>query len=305
MDRDVLFVSCPKSVFDHAITLALQENVILATLGDMLKVPESSSSLAKVRAKGADVRALYSTFDALKIAKENPSKKVIFFAIGFETTTPMTAALMDRAFKEKVENLFYYINHVRVAPPIRALMDSKETSINAFIGPSNVSVIIGAKSYTFLQAYNTPVTVAGFEPVDVMESILMLIRQKNESRCEVEIQYTRATTWEGNLVAQKLIEQYFRIADSFRWRGLGDIAHSAYTIKEEFTEFDAQKVWAEFLSNERIDDHKLCICGDILKGKSTPTQCTVFGSVCMPSNPLGSYIVSDEGACNAYFRYRV
>ncbi|MEO1928254.1 MAG: hydrogenase formation protein HypD [Nautiliaceae bacterium] len=294
----------PKERIDHAIELAKQPNVILATLGDMIRVPGSKSSLAKVRAEGADVRPLHSTLDVLKIAKENPDKKVVFFAIGFETTTPMTAALMDRAFKEGVRNIYYHINHVLVPPPMRAIMDTGDAKINAFIGPSHVSVIIGAKAYEFLTCeYNTPVVVAGFEPVDVMESIYMLIKQKNEGRCEVENQYKRATTWEGNVVAQKLIDKYLEVRDTFRWRGLGDIPKSALKLRDEYAEFDAEKVFAHILPNEPIDDHKLCICGDILKGLKTPKDCKVFGTACTPSTPLGSCMVSDEGACNAYYRY--
>jgi len=294
----------PKERIDHAIILAKQPDVILATLGDMIRVPGSNSSLAKARAEGANVVALHSTLDVLNIAKENPDKKVVFFAIGFETTTPMTAALMDRAFKEGIKNIYYHINHVLVPPPMKAIMDSGEAKINAFIGPSHVSVIIGAKSYEFLiKDYSTPVVVAGFEPVDVMESILMLLKQKNQQRLEVEIQYKRATTWEGNVVAQKLIDKYMETRDTFRYRGLGDIPYSALKLKEEFSDFDAEIVWKDLLPTEPIDDHKLCICGDILKGLATPLDCKVFGNVCTPSNPLGSCMVSDEGACNAYYRY--
>ena len=294
----------PKERIDHAIILAKQPDVILATLGDMIRVPGSNSSLAKARAEGANVVPLHSTLDVLKIAKENPDKKVVFFAIGFETTTPMTAALMKRAFSEGVKNIYYHINHVLVPPPMRAIMDGGEAKINAFIGPSHVSVIIGAKSYEFLaKDYNTPVVVAGFEPVDVMESILMLLKQKNEGRCEVEIQYKRATTYEGNTLAQKMIEEFMEVRDSFRWRGLGDIPKSALKLKDEYAEFDAEKVWADILPNEPIDDHKLCICGEILKGLATPKDCKVFGTACTPSTPLGSCMVSDEGACNAYYRY--
>ncbi len=294
----------PKERIDHAIILAKQPDVILATLGDMIRVPGSKSSLAKARAEEANVVPLHSTLDVLKIAKENPDKKVVFFAIGFETTTPMTAALMKRAFNEGVKNIYYHINHVLVPPPMRAIMDGGEAKINAFIGPSHVSVIIGAKAYEFLvKDYNTPVVVAGFEPVDVMESILMLLKQKNQNRCKVEIQYKRATTYEGNVVAQKLIEEFMEVRDTFRWRGLGDIPKSALKLKDKFLEFDAEKVWADILPNEPIDDHKLCICGEILKGLAKPNDCKVFGSACTPSNPLGSCMVSDEGACNAYYRY--
>ncbi len=294
----------PKERIDHAITLANQENVILATLGDMIRVPGSKSSLAKERAKGADIRPLHSTLDVLKIAKENPDKKIVFFAIGFETTTPMTAALMKRAFGEGIKNIYYHINHVLVPPPMRAIMNDGEAKINAFIGPSHVSVIIGAKSYQFLvDEYKTPVVVAGFEPVDVMESILMLIKQKIKKEPKVEIQYKRATTYEGNILAQKMIDEFMEVRDTFRWRGLGDIPKSALKLKDEYAEFDAEKIWADILPKEHINDHKLCICGKILKGLANPTDCPVFAKACTPSNPLGSCMVSDEGACNAYYRY--
>ncbi len=294
----------PKERIDHAITLAKQKDVILATLGDMIRVPGSTSSLAKARAEGADVRALYSTLDILKIAKENPNKKVIFFAIGFETTTPMTAAVMDKAFKENIKNIYYHINHVLVPPPMRAILDSGEAKINAFIGPSHVSVITGAKIYEFLaKEYKTPVVVAGFEPVDVMESILMLVKQKLKGNTKVEIQYKRSVTYDGNVVAQQLIDKYLEVRDTFRWRGLGDIPKSALKLKDEYSEYDAEKIYADILPNTPIDDHKLCICGEILKGLKSPKDCKVFATACTPSNPLGSCMVSDEGACNAYYRY--
>ncbi len=294
----------PKERIDHAITLSHQKDVILATLGDMIRVPGSKSTLAKARAEGANVVPLHSTLDVLEIARKNPNKKVVFFAIGFETTTPMTAALMHTAFKQNLKNIYYHINHVLVPPPMRAILDSGEAKINAFIGPSHVSVITGAKAYEFLvKDYNTPVVVAGFEPVDVMESILMLIRQKIKNTPKVEIQYKRATTYEGNLLAQEMINRYLEVRDTFRWRGLGDIPYSALKLKDEYEEFDAEKIWADILPNEPINDHKLCICGEILKGLKTPKECSVFGSACTPANPLGSCMVSDEGACNAYYRY--
>ncbi|GAX87546.1 hydrogenase expression/formation protein HypD [Lebetimonas natsushimae] len=294
----------PKERIDHAITLAKQPGVILTTLGDMIRVPGSKSSLAKTRADGYDIRPLHSTFDVLNIAKKNPDKKVIFFAIGFETTTPMTAALMKRAFNEGIKNIYYHINHVLTPPPMRAIMDSGEARINAFIAPSHVSVIIGAKSYQFLvDEYNTPVVVAGFEPVDVMESILMLVKQKLQNYPRVENQYKRAATWDGNVLAQQMTEEFMEIRDTFRWRGLGDIPKSALKLKDKYAQFDAEKIYANVLPNEHIDDHKLCICGKILKGLAKPTDCKVFGTACTPSSPLGSCMVSDEGACNAYYRY--
>ncbi|RMA97852.1 hydrogenase formation protein HypD [Hydrogenothermus marinus] len=294
----------PKERIDHAITLAQDENNILATLGDMIRVPGSKSSLQKERAKGKNIKVVYAPFDALKLAKDNPTKNIIYFAIGFETTTPMTAALIDKVLKENIKNIYFHINHVLVPPPIKAIMDSKEAIIDAFIGPSHVSVIAGAKIYQeIVDLYKTPVVVAGFEPLDILESILWIIRQFKENRREVEIQYSRAVTWEGNIKAQQLINKYMQPRENFRWRGIGDIPYSALKLKDDYAEIDAEKVFLDILPNEAIDDHKLCICGDILKGTAKPYDCKVFGTACTPQNPLGSCMVSSEGACAAYYKY--
>ncbi len=294
----------PKERIDHAIALAGVDNAILCTLGDMIRVPGSKSTLAKERAKGRDIRPLYSPMDVLKIAKENPDKKVIFFAIGFETTTPMTAAVIDHVVKNHITNIFFHINHVLVPPAVRAIMDPGRARINAFIGPSHVSVISGSKIYEPLAAaYHTPVVVSGFEPVDVMEGILMMVRQKNEGRHEVEVEYRRCVTREGNTKAQELIAQYLEPRDHFRWRGIGDIPDSALRLKDAYDSINAEKVFAGVLSDDPIDDHKRCICGTILQGLAKPNDCSVFGTACTPNTPLGSCMVSDEGACNAYYRY--
>ncbi|RUM61933.1 MAG: hydrogenase formation protein HypD, partial [Persephonella sp.] len=233
-----------------------------------------------------------------------PDKKVIYFAIGFETTTPMTAALIERAIQENIKNIYFHINHVLVPPPVKAIMDSGEAKIDAFIAPSHVSVITGAKIYKeIVDLYKTPVVVAGFEPVDIMESILWIIRQFKENRREVEIQYKRAVSWEGNTKAQEMVNKYMEPRETFRWRGIGDIPYSALKLKDEYAEFDAEKVFADILPNQPIDDHKLCICGDILKGIAKPYDCRVFGTACTPQNPLGSCMVSSEGACAAYYKY--
>lgn len=294
----------PKERIDHAISLARMKDTILLTLGDMIRVPGSSSSLVQERSRGCDIRPLYSPMDALKIARENPTKKVIFFAIGFETTTPMSAAVILQADHEGLQNLFFHINHVLVPQPVHAIMNDPQNRINAFIGPSHVSVISGSKIYdSIAEAYGTPIVVSGFEPVDVMEGILKIVVQKNENRSEVEVQYSRAVTHEGNLKAQKMINQTMRVRDTFRWRGLGDIADSALKLRDEFSHFDAENVFAELLSYEPIDDHKLCICGSILRGIAKPNDCTVFGTACTPNSPLGSCMVSSEGSCNAYYRF--
>ena len=301
----------PKERIDHAYILSQQEDVILVTLGDMIKVPGSKGSLQDARAKGADVRFVYSPLDVLKIAVENPEKKVIFFAIGFETTAPMTVALIDTVIKRGIKNIFFHINHVTVPEVMVELIDSRDehvdsynNRIDAFLGPSHVSVITGAKIYEkFPKEYNRPVVVSGFEPVDVMEAILMLVRQFNEQRCELEIQYKRLVSYEGNLKAQQLVEKYFEKADLFKWRGLGNIPESGYKLKNEYSELDAQIIYDAILPKEEIEDHKLCICGDILRGMANPPECTIFGTACKPSSPLGSCMVSSEGACAAYYKY--
>ncbi len=301
----------PKERIDHAYILSQQENVILVTLGDMIKVPGSKGSLQDARAKGADVRFVYSPLDTLKIATENPEKKVIFFAIGFETTTPMTAALIDVVRKRKITNILFHINHVTVPEVMVELIDSRDehvdsynNRIDAFLGPSHVSVITGSKIYDkFPKAYARPVVVAGFEPVDVMEAVLMVVRQFVEGRCELEIEYKRSVTQEGNLKAQELIEKYFEKADLFKWRGLGNVPESGYKLRTEYAELDAEKIYKEILPTEEIEDHKLCICGDILRGMASPPECTIFGTACKPSSPLGSCMVSSEGSCAAYYKY--
>lgn len=301
----------PKERIDHAYVLSMQENVILVTLGDMIKVPGSKGSLQNARAKGADIRFVYSPMDTIKIAIENPDKKVIFFAIGFETTTPMTAALLNHVVKNKIENILFHINHVTVPEPMKELIDSHDVQVNsydnqidAFIGPAHVSVISGSKIYEqFPKNYNIPVVVSGFEPIDVMEAMLMLVRQFNENRCDLEVQYTRSVSYDGNLQAQKLINTFFKKDGKFKWRGLGRVPESKLSLKDEYASLDAEVMYKEILPIDEIDDHHLCICGDIMRGIAKPPECTVFGTACKPSNPLGSCMVSSEGACSAYYKY--
>jgi hydrogenase expression/formation protein HypD len=293
----------PKERIDEAIELAKQPNVILVTLGDMIRVPGSKISLQDLRAEGYDIRALYSPLDTLKIAKENPDKTVVFFAIGFETTTPMSAVLVEKVVKENIKNILFHINHVLVPPPIHAIM-SEGAKIDAFLGPSHVSVITGYDIFTpIVQKYKTPVVVSGFEPSDVLESVLRIVREFNEGRCEVENEYSRAVSKKGNIKAQKLMEKYFDIRESFRWRGLGEIPKSALKMKSSFLELDAEVVFASKLSKNPINDHKLCMCADILKGRAKPFDCKVFAKACTPKTPIGSCMVSSEGACAAYFKY--
>ncbi len=294
----------PKERINHAMVLAQLPDVILVTLGDMIKVPGSKGSLQDVRAEGADVRFVYSPMDCLKIAQENRDKTVIFFAIGFETTTPMTSALINQVVQKKIPNILFHINHITVPEPMKVLLDDKENKIDAFIGPAHVSVITGSKIYNeFAKEYKKPVVVSGFEPIDVMKSILMLVQQLNENRCEVEVEYTRSVSENGNLTAQNLNDKFFQIRESFRWRGIGDIAQSALKLKNQFSYLDAEVIYKDILPTQMIDDHKMCICGDVLKGKANPKDCKVFGKACTPTTPLGSCMVSSEGACSAYYKY--
>ena len=301
----------PKERIDHAYILAMQEDVILVTLGDMIKVPGSHGSLQNARAKGADVRFVYSPMECIKIASENRDKKIIFFAIGFETTTPMTAALLDIVVKKDIKNIFFHINHVTVPEVMKELIDSRDehvdsynNRIDAFLGPSHVSVIAGAKIYEqFARDYGRPVVVTGFEPVDMMEGVYKIVKQFAENRCENEIQYNRVVTYEGNTKAQKLIDKYFDKVSLFKWRGLGNVPDSGLRLKDKFAKFDAEIIYDAVLPKHEIEDHKLCICGDILRGMAHPTECTIFGTACKPSSPVGSCMVSSEGACAAYYKY--
>ena len=301
----------PKERIDHAYTLAMREDVILVTLGDMIKVPGSLGNLQDARAKGADVRFVYSPTECIKIANTNPDKKVIFFAIGFETTTPMTAAVMDIVVKKNIPNLFFHLNHVTIPEVMAELIDSRDehvdsynNQIDAFLGPSHVSVISGSKIYDEMAyKYKIPVVVTGFEPVDVMEGIYMIVQQFNENRCENEIQYKRSVTHDGNQKAQELIETYFTKASLFKWRGIGYVADNGLKIRDEFAHLDAEVIYDDILPKQEIEDHKLCICGDILRGIAEPTECSIFGTACKPNTPYGSCMVSSEGACSAYYKY--
>ncbi|QIZ78721.1 hydrogenase formation protein HypD [Ferrimonas lipolytica] len=294
----------PKERIDQAIALAQQPDVILATLGDMIRVPGSDTSLAKLRAQGADIRALYDPLDALVLAQQNPDKTVVFFAIGFETTTPMSAVLVQQAEAMELDNLLLHVNHVLVPPAIDAVMAGGEATINAFIGPSHVSVITGAKIYqAAVDNYQTPLVVTGFEPVDILEGVLMLVQQAIAGEAKLEIQYRRSVSHDGNLKAQQLVADYFELADAFRWRGLGDIPASALRLKPQFNHRNAELKYAQILPTDPVDDHKACMCGEILKGIKTPQQCKVFGRGCTPQTPMGSCMVSSEGACHAHYKY--
>lgn len=292
----------PKNRINHAIMMAKDPNVILATLGDMIRVPSSLGSLADARSEGADVRFVYSPLDLLKIARDNPDKKIVYFAIGFETTTPMSAALLERVQKEKINNILFHINHVLVPPPMEAILQNKNVQIDAFIAPSHVSVITGSKIYEpFALHYKIPTVVSGFEPVDILQGLEMILTQVKNKEAKLENQYKRSVSFEGNLLAQEKIKCYFEPRESFTWRGIGEIAYSALKLKDEFAQYDAEKVFD--LPKEEVKEPKGCICPQIISGIAKPYECKLFGKACKPTSPIGSCMVSSEGVCNAYFRY--
>ncbi len=293
----------PKDRIDSAYELSLQKDVILVTLGDMIKVPGSKGSLQKARSEGADVRFVYSPMDCLKIADENKDKIVVFFAIGFETTTPMTCALMEQVIKQDIKNILFHINHITVPEVMQVLVQDENCKIDAFLGPSHVSVISGSKIYEkFPQDYNKPVVVSGFEPVDVMQSISMIVKQFKEKRANLEIEYKRLVSYEGNLKAQELINKYFKKVP-FKFRGIGEVENSGYELKDEFDKYNAKIVYKDILPTQEVKENKACKCPEILKGVAKPTDCKIFGTVCTPTNPIGSCMVSSEGACSAYYKY--
>lgn len=317
MPGNVKFVhgpGCPVCVLpigrlDNAIALAEQHEVILCTYGDMMRVPASARrTLLSVKAAGADVRMVYSTQDALKIARENPQREVVFFAIGFETTTPPTAVAVKQAKAEGLQNFSVFCNHVLTPAAIQNILSSPElremdsVSIDGFFGPSHVSAIIGSRPYEFFaEEFQKPVVIAGFEPLDVMQSALMLVRQLNQGRHEVENEYTRVVTRDGNQKAQALIAETMELRRSFEWRGLGMVPYSALKIKQDYANFDAEKRFEIPLIHST--DVKGCECPRILRGTKKPFDCKLFGTVCTPENPMGSCMVSSEGACAAYWSY--
>lgn len=294
----------PMGRVDLAIALAEREDVILCTYGDVMRVPGSKrKSLKDLRAEGKDVRSLYSCLDALKIAEENPQKNVVFFAIGFETTTPQTAVLIKRAKDMGLKNLSVVSNHVLTPAVLKHLLEGPELKVDAFIGPGHVSTIIGTLPYEdIVKDYLKPIVISGFEPLDLMQAVYMIARQFLEGKVFVENQYKRAVVREGNKRAIRLMEEVFDVRESFEWRGLGNIPRSALKIKSEFEEFDAEKRFS--LNPPAQREHPSCICGEVIKGLAEPTECKLFGNPCNPSNPVGSCMVSSEGACNAYYRYR-
>lgn len=291
----------PRERIDTALKLASMPNTIFCVLGDMLRVPGSYESLIDLRAKGADIRALYTPLEVIDIALENKDKTIIFFAIGFETTTPMSASIIQKRIELQLENLFFHINHVLVPPAVEAIMQDEKVKIDAFLGPSHVSVITGSNIYEpIAKKYKTPIAVSGFEPVDIMLSVLNIVEQMNANTYEVYNEYHRVVSKEGNLKAKSLMQTYFQPCD-FEFRGLGVIKDGGLCLKDEFSNLDASKIFDCKVQSK--DESKACICGQILRGLAKPYDCKVFAKACTPKNPIGSCMVSSEGACAAYYKY--
>lgn len=292
----------PKGRLDDAIAISQHDNVILATFGDTMRVPGSHTSLLQAKARGADIRMVYSPLDSLQIARDNPDKEIVFFALGFETTAPSTALTILQAAAENITNFSMFSNHVLVIPALQALLDNPDLQLDGFIGPGHVSMVIGTEPYEFIShKYHKPIVVSGFEPLDILQSIWMLLQQLIENRCQVENQYNRLVEPAGNLVALQAINQVFAVRENFDWRGLGDIPKSGLKIRPEYAQFDAELKFT--IPNLKVSDHKACQCGEILKGTLKPWQCKVFGTACTPETPIGTCMVSSEGACAAYYKY--
>jgi hydrogenase expression/formation protein HypD len=305
---------CPVCVLpigriDSAIELATRHPVTLCTYADTLRVPGSNHlSLMKAKARGADVRMVYSVADALRLAQKNPSRDTVFFAIGFETTTPSTALAIRAAEGLQLENFSVFCNHVLTPPAMAEILGPPQARefdavpIDGIVGPGHVSCVIGSRPYEFVsERYRRPVVIAGFEPLDVMQAVLMLVKQMNEGRHEVENEYARAVTRGGNAKAQELVAEVFELRPSFEWRGLGEIPYSAHKLKPKYERFDAEARYG--IAYRQAPDNKACECGAILRGTKKPRECKVFGTVCTPENPLGSCMVSSEGACAAHYAY--
>ena len=298
---------CPVCVIpmgrtDDAITLARQPGVIFTTYGDAMRVPGSKMSLLDTKAAGADVRMVYSPLDALKIAKKTPDRHVIFFGLGFETTSPSTALTVLQAAKDGVENFSVFCNHITILPALKAMLDSPDLQLDGFVGPGHVSTIIGTRPYEFVpREYGKPLVVSGFEPLDILQSVYMIVKQVVESRAEVENQYGRVVPRDGNQRALEALFEVFEPRDFFEWRGLGSIAHSGMKLQRKYANFDAELKFS--VPGLRVADPKACQCGEILKGVKKPWECKVFGTACTPETPIGSCMVSSEGACAAYYNF--
>jgi hydrogenase expression/formation protein HypD len=292
----------PMGRVDDCVSIAENPKVIFATFGDAMRVPGSKKSLLQAKAEGTDVRMVYSPMDALTLARKNPDREVVFFGLGFETTMPSTALTILQAEAEGIENFSVFCNHITIVPTIKAILDSPGLQLDGFLGPGHVSMVIGTAPYEFIaNFYNKPMVVAGFEPLDILQSIWMVLKQIKEGRSEVENQYARVVPDGGNAAALQAVSKVYELREFFEWRGLGSIDHSGVKLRDEYARYDAEQKFA--IPNLKIADPKSCQCGEVLKGVIKPWQCKVFGSACTPEKPLGALMVSSEGACAAYYQY--
>jgi hydrogenase expression/formation protein HypD len=298
---------CPVCVLpigrvDDCVALAETPGVIFTTFGDAMRVPGSKKSLLQAKAGGADVRMVYSPLDALKLARLNPEKEIVFFGLGFETTMPSTALTILQAEREGIRNFSLFCNHITIIPTIKAILDSPELQIDGFLGPGHVSMVIGTRPYRFIsEHYKRPLVIAGFEPLDVLQSVWMLLKQIAEGRCEIENQYNRVVPEGANREALAAINLVFELREFFEWRGLGSIDHSGVRLRAAYARYDAERKFS--VPAIRIADPKSCQCGEVLKGVIRPWECKVFGRACTPETPLGALMVSSEGACAAYYQF--
>jgi hydrogenase expression/formation protein HypD len=292
----------PMGRVDDAIHIAEQPDVILTTFGDMMRVPGGRGSFLDSKAAGTDIRMVYSPLDSLKIARQNPDKRVVFMAIGFETTAPSTAMTVLRAAAEGIENFSIFCSHVTIIPAIKAILNSPDLRLDGFVGPGHVSTVIGCRPYDFIaREYGKPLVCAGFEPLDILQSVYQLMIQLSEGRSEVENQYSRVVPWNGNPRALKVIGEVMELRPYFEWRGLGFISHSALKVRDAYASFDAEVIFE--VPGVRVADPKACQCGEVLKGVLKPWECKVFGTACTPETPIGTCMVSSEGACAAYYNF--
>ncbi|MDB6142022.1 MAG: hypD [Pseudomonas sp.] len=292
----------PMGRVDDCVALAQHPNIIFTTFGDAMRVPGSKKSLLLAKAEGADVRLVYSPMDALKIARDNPTREVVFFALGFETTMPSTALTILRAEAESIDNFSVFCNHITIIPTIKAILDAPDLTLDGFLGPGHVSMVIGSEPYAFIaRHYKKPLVISGFEPLDILQSLWMITKQLAEGRCEVENQYQRVVPEAGNRSALDAVQKVFQLREFFEWRGLGSIDHSGVRLRDAYARFDAERKYS--VPNLKVADPKACQCGDVLKGAIKPWECRVFGTACTPEVPLGSLMVSSEGACAAVYNY--
>ncbi len=292
----------PMGRVDDAIAVAETPGIVFATFGDMLRVPGSRSTLLEAKARGAHIEMVYSPMDALEMAEAQPDREVVFFAVGFETTAPSTALTLLAARERNVTNFSVFCNHVTIVPPIKAILDSPDLRLDGFLGPGHVSTVVGTRPYRFIpERYGIPLVVAGFEPLDILQAVHMLLAQRRDGRCEIENQYRRVVTTDGNARALDVMAEVFELRAHFEWRGLGFISQSALQLGDEFAPWDAERRYS--VPGVRVADPKACQCGEVLKGAIRPWECKVFGTACTPTTPIGTCMVSSEGACAAYYNY--